>query len=133
MGGNDPAGPVDLTRAGREGLIGGGDLSRMDQRLAVEAQLVALPALGGAAGDITWGYGGAGGILRSDTTANGPVVHFGNNGWTVQGATGSTAISCNTTATPNVQLYVTGVGLRQIAAGAADSGGAGLRTLVVPN
>jgi hypothetical protein len=94
---------------------------------------IALPALGGAAGDITWGYGGAGGILRSDTTANGPVVHFGNNGWTVQGATGSTAISCNTTATPNVQLYVTGVGLRQIAAGAADSGGAGLRTLVVPN
>ena len=93
---------------------------------------IALPALGGTAGDITWGYG-AGGALRSDTTLNGPAIHFGNNGLTVVGASGTTALSLNTTATPYLSFYVTGVGMRQVTALGPDSAGTGLRTLVVPN
>jgi hypothetical protein len=94
---------------------------------------IALPSGGSGAGGISWGGGGEGGELVSDTTANGPLVHFGNNALSVTGSSGSTAMLLGTTATPTVSVWVTGVGLRQFAAGAPDSGGAGFRLLVVPN
>src|SRR6476469_1305752 len=44
IGGNETAGTRDLVRIRRESGIGGFDLRRMNQRLAVKAQLAPLPA-----------------------------------------------------------------------------------------
>ena len=47
IGGDQPARPRHLLGARRERLVGRPDLVRMDQRLAVKAEIAALPAGGG--------------------------------------------------------------------------------------
>ena len=48
-GRDDGAGALDLACRRREDLVGGGDLVRVDQGLAVEAAIAALLALGAKA------------------------------------------------------------------------------------
>ena len=67
-GGDHPLGPGDRLRIGREGLIGGRDLARMDQRLAVEAHAPACRAFGGKALHIA--------EIGIDAVEDGQVVGF---------------------------------------------------------
>ncbi|MCA8237771.1 hypothetical protein [Burkholderia cenocepacia] len=93
-----------------------------------------LPPNGAGAGAIAWNSG-AGGSVQSQTSANGPTVILGNNAFAAADPSGSNLALSVTTQTGNqsVSVQIPGVGLRQIQAGAANSGGAGLRTLVCPN
>ncbi|HTK02586.1 MAG TPA: hypothetical protein VL522_23365 [Bordetella sp.] len=111
---------------------GAGEVSvGIDFRTAIfGGAAIALPV--GTQSAINWGSGNGGGLVN-DSPINGPTIHFGNNGLTVVGITGSTALSLGTGTIPTVLVYVTGVGLREITAGAPNSGSPGTRMVLVPN
>ncbi|ORT86193.1 hypothetical protein B7G54_11985 [Burkholderia puraquae] len=90
----------------------------------------ALAFGGGASGTI-----GSAGTVQSVTSTGGPVLQFGNQAVAiVDNALTAQAFSVLTTpGSQSVSVYMPGVGLRQLQVGAANSGGAGFRSVVCPN
>jgi hypothetical protein len=85
---------------------------------------------GGAAG-----LSGVGGAIISVTTADGPVIELGNSALAVMdnAATEQALTVITTPGSQSVSVYIPTLGLRQIVAGAENSGGTGLRLLVCSN